>query len=447
MAKNPKKPIAPTRKHLVKLEREKQQTRWIVLGTSIVLVLVAGLILFGILNDILIKPNRTVAQVNDDRILVKEFQGYTRFIRSTLIDSAIQTYQFLQFFGSEPETLASFAPQLTQFQAQLQPLTVGQQAIDQMVENLIIFQQAQKRGLSISESEINSQFEAVLGYFPSGTPTPTPTLEALATSTYSPLQLTALAPTATSVLTDTQELLLTPTEISVPVEPITPTATLAPTPSPTPYTEEGYQQEYRNILERYKEYGITENDLIYVIKSQLYRERLLKSFLEETSIPRTREEVWARHILVDSEESAQQVLSRLQAGEEWCSLAAELSTDQSNKFNCGDLGWFQRGQMVAPFESSAFSQPIGEYGNPTQSDFGWHLIQVLGRENRPIIDTEYQQLQDARFNEFIQTLRLESDWEIFDLWSTVTPDQPELPVEIQLFIEQFTTQNPSQPLP
>lgn len=447
MAKNPKKPLGPTKKHLARIEREKQQTRWIIIGTIVVLVVVVGLILFGTVNETFIKPRRMVARVNDDRITVKEFQGYTRFIRSTLVDGAVQTYQFLQLFENSPETLGSFVPQLQQYQAQLDPLTVGQQAIDQMVENLVISQEADKRGITISESDINSEFQVVLGYFPSGTPTATPTIEPLATSTYTPLQLTASAPTATPVITSTLELLDIPTATLIPTEPLTPTATLAPTPSPTPYTEEGYQKEYQSILDKYREYGVTENDLKYVIQSQLLRDRLLKVFLEETSIPRTRQEVWARHILVGNEETAQQVLTRLENGEEWCALAAELSTDESNKLNCGDLGWFQSGMMVAPFETAAFSQPIGDVGLPVQTEFGWHIIQVLGREERPIPDSEYQQIQETRFSEFIQDLRLKSDVEIPELWSSVTPDQPDIPAEIQLFIQQYTAANPSQPQP
>lgn len=441
MAKNPKQPIAPTKKHLARLAREKQQSRWIVIGTITVLAIVVGLILFGFLNEMVLKPNRNVAKVNTARILVKDFQGYTRFIRSTLVDSAIQTYQFLQFFENDPNTLASFVPQLQQYQGQLDPLTVGQQAIEQMVDNEVIYQEAKRRGITVNDNDINSEFESILGYFPQGTPTSTPTLEPLSTSTFTPLQLTALAPTSTPVITITQELILTPTEIISPSEIITPTSTLAPTSSPTPYTAEGYQTELQGILEKYKGYGVSEGTLKYVIESQLLRDKLFKAFLEETNLPRTREEVWARHILVEDEATAKETLTRLENGEDWCTLAEALSLDESNKSACGDLGWFSRGKMVAPFEDAAFSQPIGELSDPIQSGFGWHMIYVLGREDRPISDTEYQQQLETEFTNFIQNLRLESNAEIFDLWSSVTPDQPELPMEIQLFIQQYASQN------
>ncbi len=91
----------------------------------------------------------------------------------------------------------------------------------------------------------------------------------------------------------------------------------------------------------------------------------------------------ARHILVETQEEAQDILNRLQEGADFAVLAAELSTDESNKDQGGDLGWFGRGRMVPEFERAAFEGEIGLYPTSIETEFGFHVLEILAREHRP----------------------------------------------------------------
>ena len=91
------------------------------------------------------------------------------------------------------------------------------------------------------------------------------------------------------------------------------------------------------------------------------------------------EEINARHILVETEEEAVALIEELDGGADFAALAEEHSTDGSSA-NGGDLGYFQRGQMVAPFEEAAFALEPGSYtAEPVESQFGWHVIKVEDR--------------------------------------------------------------------
>lgn len=88
-------------------------------------------------------------------------------------------------------------------------------------------------------------------------------------------------------------------------------------------------------------------------------------------------QVRASHILVETEALALEIRASLMAGEAFESLAEIHSKDAQTGQVGGDLGYFPRGMMVAPFDEAAFSLPVGEISEPVQSDFGFHIIKVV----------------------------------------------------------------------
>ncbi len=99
--------------------------------------------------------------------------------------------------------------------------------------------------------------------------------------------------------------------------------------------------------------------------------------LNDFTIP---EQIHARHILVGSEKLAWEILKKLKQNRKgFEALAATHSLDDSNKSRGGDLNWFPRGIMVEPFEKVAFSLRENSLSKPVKTQFGWHIIEALGK--------------------------------------------------------------------
>lgn len=95
-------------------------------------------------------------------------------------------------------------------------------------------------------------------------------------------------------------------------------------------------------------------------------------------------EVRARHILVEQEDEAKKAHARVKAGESFAKVAEELSKDPGSKGEGGDLGFFAKDRMVAPFAEAAFKLEPGQVSEPVKSQFGWHVIKVEEKRVKPI---------------------------------------------------------------
>lgn len=96
------------------------------------------------------------------------------------------------------------------------------------------------------------------------------------------------------------------------------------------------------------------------------------------------EEVKARHILVEKEDQAKDIIKKIEGGAKFEDLAKEFSKDTSNKASGGDLGYFSKDSMVKEFAEAAFKLGKGETSKePVKTQFGYHVIQVEDRRDRP----------------------------------------------------------------
>jgi peptidyl-prolyl cis-trans isomerase C len=94
------------------------------------------------------------------------------------------------------------------------------------------------------------------------------------------------------------------------------------------------------------------------------------------------EEVRARHILVDSREEAEAVIAAVKNGGDFIELAKKRSKGPSGAGG-GDLGYFDRDAMVAPFSEAAFKLKKGKISAPVNTQFGWHVIKLEDRRTKP----------------------------------------------------------------
>ena len=88
----------------------------------------------------------------------------------------------------------------------------------------------------------------------------------------------------------------------------------------------------------------------------------------------------ARHILVENENTCNDLKTQIEAGKDFAKLAQEHSKCPSGR-DGGNLGSFRPGQMVAEFDKVVFSAPLNEVQGPVKTQFGYHLLEVTERED------------------------------------------------------------------
>lgn len=132
-------------------------------------------------------------------------------------------------------------------------------------------------------------------------------------------------------------------------------------------------------IEGYRDRMIQEAYLNDLLEGRMTEERLRQHYEKVIVNAAAEEEVSARHILVADEAEARGLLDQLKSGGDFAALAKEKSLDTASGVTGGDLGYFQRELMVAPFSEAVFAADIGVLSDPVETQFGWHVIEVLDR--------------------------------------------------------------------
>ena len=471
------------------------------------------LVLYGVVNELIIKPNSVLAQVEDQTIVTRDFWQQTRLRESELENQRLRLQIFAQQFGDS----SLFASQIASINATLaSPLTLGTQVLNDMIEAAVLQIKAPEVGVSVTDDEVEETLrqEVAQGQgaltVPQATATADAAVEATATAeSFTPTPVPSPTPTPE----DSSD--SAPTAVAAAAD--TETLEEAPTPEPPTVLTDALYQEGLSTLEDNLRENAGMNLASY---REVIRARLLRTKMSETVsrdlVSDTEEQVRVRHILIsvdpepepagetegatpaaettpappgsteaDAESTvapaaeitvevgggdekspaetpppapesrdedgespeaptaeatagdgaeddgigsppapeiwnpdtnndgrvddaealafAQILHQRILDGEDFADLALRFSNDPGSGSQGGDLGWAGRGRYVPEFEETAFSLGVGEMSAPVKSTFGYHIIEVLERDDeRPKEEASLQQEYAAAFQTWLQ---------------------------------------------
>ena len=417
----------PSKKHTAHLQQVRRQSRVIQYTAIGIFGVVAILLLVGFISQAGFPPYRNVASVNGEGISRTLFVTRAKMQVMQLTSQQAQLESFAQAFGIDPATDPNISAQYAQIVGMLNNKeSLGQQVLDTLVDEALIRQEAERRSLTVSDEEATKAMQEAFDYYPDGTATPAPTATEFVAPTLNltQLALVTITPTASPFPTPTADLSATPTATLT----ATPTNTAGPSPTAQPtataFTQAAFEEQLSDTRDNFAtQTGLTEEQFRALFVNTTLRQKLYDAI--NVDARPSQEQVWAQHILVETEEEANAVLDRLNSGEDWSKLAAELSIDTSNKDLGGDLSWFGRGAMVTEFEDAAFTLKVGEVSQLVQTQFGYHIIRVLGHEERPISESAFQQLRDEAFSTWLEGARAAAKIKIYNYWKNLnfTPSQ------------------------
>jgi len=408
-----------SRIHKSRSEREAQANRILLLVAGIIVLVVVVILGGALLVDNVIAPNKAVANTAGQNITVQNYQKRVTYQRWRVgtqlanIQNQVPQQYLSQIFGA---TTGPYAVYGQMYQQMSEPTAMGKAVLDDMSDQILIEQYAKANNISVNQSDIDKQINDFFGFQPTpmtSTPTVTPSI------TLTPL----VSPTATT----------TPTITPLPSITLTPTPSPLPTgrPTLTPEATERFKTFQDNQQKFYddalKATGLTKDDIRQIFTEQALRQKVKDTLTADVAPNNHEDQLKVRHILVDTQDQANDILKAIQNGESFAALAKADSKDTSSGLSGGELGWKGKGTYVPEFEDAIWNSntKVGDVLGPIKTQFGYHIIQVEGHEVRDITDSDKQTSKDNKFNSFLADLRKKNTIQTYD-YITYTPSTPAL---------------------
>lgn len=434
-----------SRKEILIERKRQRQTREIRIAVGIVVAIVLLVLIVAVVNEYVLRPRQPVAEVGSERITLTDWQDRVRYQRAQFI---ISLEDQLEAFG-DVSLVQQFSGQ--QINLLAQPEVLGELVLEQMVDEVLVRQAAEERGITVTDEEVEERIGEQFNYFGGDVPTPQPT----PTETIMPTP--SLTPIPTDVITE-----VVPTNTPFPTPPQGPTAT--PRPTATAVSEEAFQEEFGTLMERFREMGVSEATYREVIRAATYREKFGEALAEEQNLPDEAEHASIYVLAFQGAEAAEDALSAVEDEgylTVWNQVRSTPPTAGDAAFpnaQATELLWRTQDQIEQQFgpavAEAAFqleldtpsdviesAQPGDESGLVTGT--GQYLIMVSGREVQALSQSQLQTRQQELVSQVIEEQREVVPIERFPLWRARVPTQPILD---PVFLTQPTPQ-PQAPQP
>ena len=348
-----------------------QILKWSMIALAVVVI---GVLTYGFVKENIVKARESVATVGSTPIATAEFQSRVRFTRLQLNNELGYLFQQQQALDpTNPDVqfyLEYIQGNIRDLQSQLAPenaLILGEEALEQLIQEELVRQEAARRGITVSSEELDTEIEQFFGYDRN------PVMPTIALST---------------------------------TLPVTPTDALEPEPTPTQMTEQDFRQRYDNFIKNMRDINVTEKLYRSWVEVTLLQEKLQEQLVEET--PTTADQVKLRYISVDDEQRASEVAARWDAGEDYEVLLSEVQEDEEIRAYGSEVDWLPRDALERRFDADLaemiFSMPVGERSAPilSQDTNEYTIIEMLGHEERELDLYYRQQMATEAFQEWLE---------------------------------------------
>ena len=412
----PNKPILPQhvleQRTLSRYERERRTRKYVVIGSIVVAFLVLLLVVAAALQILVFEPNRAVAAVDGETITVQQVQARERLEWEDLAYNYSQLAQQVQQLQQANDENSSFLVQF--YQQQLQQVIanasvdqVSRNALDALIDDLLIRQETKRRGIVVSPEDVQREIETSLGYY-SPTLTPFPT--------YTPF---TPEPTATAISVTAP--LTAPTPLTTSAE-LTPTPTAGPLPTATPrlqptsITQAELESKRESGAAFYSSLGYQSQQFDSAYESSLLAKKLQDAFA--TEVPTKTQHYKFDYVRFNSVTTATEYAQLLASGQ----ITFEAMITQVNAITQPEsigLGaqrdWTSQAsvesqfgtEILAALEGQPLNQPTSVISSQLTSSF--YIVLPLGREVRELDEADLSQAQSKAYSDWLTAAKADAD--------------------------------------
>lgn len=308
----------------------------------------------------------SVATVNGDAITTVLFQQRVRFARWT---AAQQLLQIMQDYGGEKALTDPNSPFHAQYRALIDAPAFARQVLDGLIVLKLVQREASARGLTVTLAETQAQIYAFFGFTPDTQPAPNPTEQAAQMQNF---------------------------EVN----------------------RDNYFGQAGNAAR------MSQAEVIDTFTEQTLQIKVFQALTKD--VPTQAEQIKVRHILVESQEKANALLAQIRGGANFAEVATANSLDRVSAPQGGSLEWSPRGVNLPEFENAIWNAKPGDLLGPIQTQMGFHLILIEGREVRPLSEGDLARVRDAAYRQWLQQARDKAAIKIVDNWQALIPAEPTL---------------------